>query len=230
MSAMSEVERINQERKGLLKKQIIAGMIEDSALQKALKKERHKLRDFAQQTKTKARKVEYRADIQATGPGISLGGVRTGVHGWRGQGGQKLKKEPLFKGGKKSALEYGPGTIRTSTGLFVSATRKKAREAHTELMKERQKWTTSGYRDYGSPLIPGQPEETGGTSELRRRARKRIAGKEKPLQYETPEERRQRERAGGLSYAPRVSETGQDLGLGLNTRAGGGILGGRYGG
>jgi hypothetical protein len=188
MSALSEAERIDRERKELRKRQIIAGMIEDSVMQRELKKERQKSRDFAQQTKSQARVVEYTADNRVVG-GLSLGGKRSGAGaGWRGDKGEGLFAEKpgqgLFADNQRSALEYGKGTTRTKHGLFTAAKSIVSTNIAVDRLKERQRWTTGGYKDeYSGEIFAGYgPEKlemittgTGpeATSELRRRARAR---------------------------------------------------------
>lgn len=242
MSAMSEVERMDNERKGILKNQIIAGMIEDSALQRALKKERHKRIDFAQQTQTQARQLEYQATVRRVGHG-TLGGIRLGGGGVRTDG-TELKKQQTFQGGESSALQYGKGLQRDPrTGVFKMATSTEVSNVYIDRLKEKQKWTTSGYKDVDTGALFGMTEKLemhtpkgGGTSELRRRSRARLQDKLRAghkfsgsgegqsiggyerggFSGETVEDRRQRRIGSGIGTRERTQEDVVSLGLGFN--------------
>jgi hypothetical protein len=237
MSALSEVERIDRERKSILKNQIISGMMEDSALQKSLKKARQKAIDFAQQTKTQARQVEYSAKIRRQFHG-NLGGFRNLAQpGLRDPSGRPTKSD-IFRGGASSAREYGKGLTRSASGAFQTTASVNVSDVAVDRLKEKQKWTTSGYRDVDTGPIFGKgygPEQLetvqlgtgeGATSELRRRSRLRLREKATGRQFtgsspfggmnlgeyghifETPEERRRSAERGGASYAPERSAAG----------------------
>jgi hypothetical protein len=236
---MSEAQRIDQERKSLRKKQIISGMIEDSMLQRSLKKERHKLRDFAQQTQGQDRQVKYSARVRRFSHG-NLGGFRN-VSGQPGKAGAG-PGGPVFQGGAGSAREYGKGLTRSASGAFRSTTSTSVSNIKAEVLQDKQKWTTSGYRSEGGdpnrPLFKGWEMEApkkGSTSESRRVSRKRLKDAATGRQFkgtadqyggknlgetghmqETNEERKAFASSTGSSYRPERSAAGSSYGnLGL---------------